>query len=133
MEYARGGLGRVQAIALEDYRKDMREVLFDLYSRTAEVIIGMVRDSGKAFGLKVFETKGEAELDVVLERMLEWFGVHAMEQAVLVSGTMADEVALAVEAGIAEGMAEAEIGRMIRQRVEGLSRFKPIGLPEQRR
>ena len=120
LEYDRGGLGRVQAIALADYREDMAVILSDLYERTTRVMVSMVKDSAKSIDI-VLETKGDEELDYVQVRMLEWFGVHAMEQAVLVSGTMADEVAFAVEAGIAEGLGEREIGRNIRKRVDGLA------------
>lgn len=120
LEYTRGGLGRVQAIALAEYKKDLSAILEDLYGKSAKAMLGLIKDSAKGVCVE-YETKGEAELDYVLNRALEWFGVHALEQSTQISHTMFEEIQLAVEAGLAEEAGEREIGRAIRKRVEGMA------------
>ena len=117
LEYGRGGQGRVDAIAIPDYKADIREILTDLYVRTTQTMAGLVRDSGKRYGLPV-ETKAE---DEVLERLLDLFRAFALDQATTIAETMKTEVALAIKPLVAEGAGEAEIGRAIRKRVDGLA------------
>jgi hypothetical protein len=118
LEYSRGGIGRVQVIAIADYKAEIRDILSNLYTKTAKSMADMVVDSAKRFGIWI-ETKDLD--DAVLEQTLEWFGLHALEQAKLVSDTMFDEVQHAIEDGITEGLGEREIGRNIVKRVGGLA------------
>jgi len=121
LEYSRGGIGRVQVIAIADYKAEIRDILSNLYTKTAKSMADLVVDSAKNLGA-IYETK---ELDdVVLERTLEWFGIHALEQAKLVSDTMFDEVQGIIEQGIAEGLGEREIGRRIVKDVGGLANWQ---------
>jgi len=117
LEYSRGGQGRVDVIAIQDYKHEIRDILTDLYARTTETMAGLVRDSAKSIGIQV-ETK---EDDEVLERLLDLFRAFALDQATTIAETMKEEVALAIKPLVAEGAGEAEIGRAIRKRVDGLA------------
>ena len=120
LEYTRGGIGRVEVIAVADYRQAVREILFDLYERTAEGMNDLVRDSAKSFGIPL-EEKQE---DSFMENMLEWFGALALEQSKTISNSMKEEVVKAIEPLVAEGAGEREIGREIRRHVEGIAPWK---------
>lgn len=117
LEYGRGGQGRVDAIAIPDYRDEIKDILADLYARTAESMAKHIRDSAKSV-LERLETK---DIDVTLERLLELFQATALNEAKLIAETMKEEVKIAIEGAVAEGAGEAEIGRSIRQRVDALA------------
>ncbi len=107
----------MDAIAIPDYRDSIRDILADLYARTAESMAKHIRDSAKSV-LDRLETK---DIDVTLERLLELFQATALDEAKLIAETMKEEVKIAIEGAVAEGAGEAAIGRSIRQRVDALA------------
>ena len=117
LEYSRGGLGRVDAIAIPDYQKDVRDILNSLYKKTAESMAGLLKDSAKA----TFENIETKDIDETLERLLEKFEAQALKQAKTISETMKDEVRMAITPLVQEGAGEREIGRAIRKRVDSLA------------
>jgi hypothetical protein len=117
LEHSRGGMGRVVAISIPEYRDAIRGVLYELYERTTKDVGAIVVDSAKsAFPLREFK-----EIDVTLETLLEQFAAFALDEAVLIADTMKEEIALAIEPLVAEGAGERAIGRAIRKRVDGLA------------
>lgn len=117
LEYTRGGLGRVQAIAIAEYRQEVKEILESLYERTSKSMASLVVDSAKGFDLPI-ETK---ELDQTLETLLDQFSAFALDQSKLISNTMTEEIIDTIEPLVAEGAGEREIGRAIRKHVEGIA------------
>jgi len=109
LEYTRGGIGRVQAIAIADYRDRVREILVDLYGKTAKSMTKMVVDSAKAFELPI-ETKDENETLAIL---LEQFNAFALQEATTIANTAKEEVVEIMEPLVAEGAGEREVGRAI--------------------
>lgn len=117
LEYGRGGMGRVDIFAIEEYRNDIKEILVDLYAKTGKDFSKIVVQSGKSFGIHL-ETKN---VDTALEELLAFFEGFALVQAKLIAETMKEEIVETIQPLVAEGASEGEIGRAIRQRVVGLA------------
>lgn len=117
LEYGRGGLGRVGAIAVADYQAEVAEILEDLYGRSAISMAKLIKDSAKAV-LDIRETK---DVDVTLERLMEYFRALALTQAKTIAETMKVNITGIMAPLVEEGAGEAEIGRAIRKQVDDLA------------